>query len=136
MFYHVARGRHSDTEGRDSRTGRSDGRTSRVDSDDGRHSGTKRSRTPSTQRGGHFEDGDHEEGSAFDEAEEEEELCEYMYVPQSMLGRPLKDFDSGQENVSNLAISLCFSWVLIIHIEERSVPLTFLYQKLDYLKTC
>ena len=95
MFYNVAKGRHSATdEGRESRISRSDGRGSRLESD-----GSRRSRTPSTLRAG-YADGENEEGIPFEEALEEEELDEFIYVPQCMLGKPLKDFDSGQENVS------------------------------------
>lgn len=105
MFYHVAKNRgSSNDEGRESRISRSDGRGSRLGSDDGR---SKASRTPSTFRAGYPEDGDIEEGTHFDEALEEEELDDYIYVPQSMLGHPLKDFDSNQNNVSNSTLS-CF----------------------------
>ena len=40
---------------------------------------------------------DDERGSSYGE---EEEPNEFIYVPTCMLGAPLKDFDSGQENVS------------------------------------
>eukprot|EP00794_Sanderia_malayensis_P020464 gene20464-22480_t len=93
------KGRHSAEDGRESRISRSDGRTSRVDSDDGRYSGAKRSRTPSTFKSGYIEDGENDEGLPFDDVlEEEEPLKEYIYVPECMLGQPLKDFDSEQGN--------------------------------------
>ena len=101
MFYHVAKGRSSGTdEGRESRISRSDGRTSRIGSDDGRFSTNKRSRTPSTFRAGYPEDDEIEQDIPFEDAPEEEPLEEYIYVPECMLGKPLKDFDSGQGNVS------------------------------------
>ena len=101
MFYHVAKGRQSGTdEGRESRISRSDGRASRIGSDDGRFSSSKHSRTPSALRAGYTEDGEIEEDIPFEDAPEEEPLDEFIYVPESMLGKPLKDFDSGQENVS------------------------------------
>ena len=40
------------------------------------------------------------EGYRSDDYYDEEELDEYIHVPNCMLGQPLKDFDSGQENVS------------------------------------
>ena len=101
MFYHVAKGRQSGTdEGRESRISRSDGRASRLGSEDGRFSTSKRSRTPSTFREGYTEDDEIEQEIEYEEAPEEEPLDEYIYVPECMLGKPLKDFDSGQDNVS------------------------------------
>ncbi len=117
MFYHVAKGRHSSADdGRESRISR-DGRASRVDSDDGRYTGAKRSRTPSTFRGGYLEDGENDDDLPFDEALEEEELDEYIYVPQTMLGHPLKDFDSEQENVSRSPI--LFTSVNYAHLPSQ-----------------
>jgi len=99
MFYHVAKGRQSGTdEGRESRISRSDGRASRLGSEDGRFSTSKRSRTPSTFREGYTEDDEIEQEIEYEEAPEEEPLDEYIYVPECMLGKPLKDFDSGQDN--------------------------------------
>lgn len=41
--------------------------------------------------------GDYHSDREYDDEEDEEA---YIHVPKSMLGQPLKDFDSGQENVS------------------------------------
>ena len=104
MFYNVGRARSAasaDTEGKDGRHSRSDGRTSRGSDEEGRW--TKRSRTPSTLREGYpLEDGTNDDLEPFEEADEEEQddRDPFIYVPKCMLGQPLKDFDSGQENVS------------------------------------
>ena len=49
--------------------------------------------------GEYFPDDDSRAGDDYG-SDEDEEMDEYIHVPNCMLGQPLKDFDSGQENVS------------------------------------
>ena len=49
--------------------------------------------------GEYFPDDDSQAGDVYG-SDEDEEMDEYIHVPNCMLGQPLKDFDSGQENVS------------------------------------
>ena len=48
------------------------------------------------------------EGYRSDDDYGDEEMDEYIHVPNCMLGQPLKDFDSGQENVSENFFMLLF----------------------------
>lgn len=123
MFYHVAKGQKDKDEKKKNRPPRhstsSDienfsemepglwGRTIHKDRARSRspRPGSERSRSRGHQSGldgEYFPDDDSAAGDdrSDDNNYDEEEMDEYIQVPNCMLGQPLKDFDSGQENVS------------------------------------